>query len=106
MPRPGSCCLAHLARAAPRICPASASASPPASRLCDVGFKGTPEAAIEVLAGRVHYAILGLAVVQPFIRDGRLLPLAVNTPQRSPLFPDVPALVETLPEFKRPETTP
>jgi len=75
-------------------------------KVVHVGFKGTPEAAIEVLAGRVHYAILGLAVVQPFIRDGRLLALAVNTPQRSPLFPEVPALVETLPEFKRPESTP
>jgi tripartite-type tricarboxylate transporter receptor subunit TctC len=75
-------------------------------KVVHVGFKGTAEAAIEVLAGRVHYAILGLAVVQPFIRNGRLLPLAVNTPQRSPALPDVPALVETLPEFKRPETTP
>ena len=71
-----------------------------------VGFKGTPEAAIEVLAGRVHYAILGMAVVLPFIKDGRLLALAVNTPQRSPVLPEVPALVETLPEFKRPESTP
>jgi tripartite-type tricarboxylate transporter receptor subunit TctC len=71
-----------------------------------VGFKGTPEAAIEVLAGRVHYAILGMAVVLPFIKDGRLLALAVNTPQRSPILPEVPALVETLPEFRRPESTP
>ena len=75
-------------------------------KVVHVGFKGTPEAAIEVLAGRVHYAILGLAVVQPFIKDGRLLALAVNTPQRSPALPEVPALVEALPEFKRPESTP
>lgn len=75
-------------------------------KVVHVGFKGTPEAAIEVLAGRVHYAILGMAVVLPFIKDGRLAALAVNTPQRSPVLPDVPALVETLPEFKRPESTP
>ncbi|OGA47734.1 MAG: hypothetical protein A3F74_18080 [Betaproteobacteria bacterium RIFCSPLOWO2_12_FULL_62_58] len=31
--------------------------------------------------------------------------LAVTTPQRSPLLPEVPALAETLPEFKRPEAT-
>ena len=31
--------------------------------------------------------------------------MAVTTPQRSPVLPDVPALAETLPEFKRPEAS-
>ena len=68
-----------------------------------VGFKGAPQAAIEVLAGRVHYAVLNLIVVLPMIKDGKLLALAVNSPQRSPLLPDVPTMAETLPELKRPE---
>ena len=34
-----------------------------------------------------------------------MLALAVTTPQRSPVLPDVPALAETLPDFKRPETS-
>ena len=66
-----------------------------------VGFKGTPDALIEVLGGRVHYCIVGLAAELPFIRDGRLLALAVSTPERSPLLPDVPAMVEVLPGFGR-----
>jgi tripartite-type tricarboxylate transporter receptor subunit TctC len=37
----------------------------------------------------------------PFIKDGRLLALAVNTPKRSPQLPDVPAMAEILPEFER-----
>jgi tripartite-type tricarboxylate transporter receptor subunit TctC len=37
-----------------------------------VGFKGTPDALIEVLAGRVHYCIVGLGAALPFIRDQRL----------------------------------
>lgn len=65
-----------------------------------VGFKGQPEAAVEVLAGRVHYAVLNLSVVQPFIKDGKLLALAVSSPQRFPLLPDVPTMAETLPELK------
>jgi tripartite-type tricarboxylate transporter receptor subunit TctC len=64
-----------------------------------VGFKGTPDALIEVLAGRVHYCIVGLGAALPFIRDGRLVALAVSTPQRSPLLPDVPAMAEVLPGF-------
>ena len=70
-----------------------------------VGFKGQPEALIEVMAGRVHYAVITLAAAQPLIKDGRLLALGVNTPQRLPQLPDVPALAESLPEFKRPEST-
>ncbi len=74
-------------------------------KVLHVGFKGGPGALIEVLAGRVHYAVLALGLVQPLIKDGRLLALAVTTPQRSPLMPEVPALAEMLPEFKRPEAS-
>jgi len=70
-----------------------------------VGFKGQPEALIEVLAGRIHYAVITLPAVMSLIKDGRLLALGVTSPERSPLLPDVPALAEELPEFARPETT-
>lgn len=66
-----------------------------------VGFKGTPDALLEVVAGRVHYCIVGLSAQMPFIKDGRVLALAVSTPQRSPLLPDVPAMAEILPGFGR-----
>jgi tripartite-type tricarboxylate transporter receptor subunit TctC len=66
-----------------------------------VGFKGTPEALLEVLAGRVQYCIVGLGAALPLIKNGRLIALAVSTPQRSPLLPDVPALPEVLPGFGR-----
>ena len=66
-----------------------------------VGFKGGADATIEVMAGRVQYAIVGLTSTLPFIRDKRLTALAVNTPQRSALLPDVPTIAETLPSFSR-----
>jgi len=70
-----------------------------------VAFKGAQEAMIQLLGGRAHYAVVTLPTGLPLIKDGRLLALAVNTPQRSPVLPDVPALAETLPEFKRPEAS-
>lgn len=64
-----------------------------------VGFKGTPDALLEVLGGRVQYCLVGLGSALGFVKDGRLLALAVSTPQRTPLLPDVPSIVEVLPTF-------
>jgi len=64
-----------------------------------VGFKGTPDALLEVLGGRTQYCLVGLSAGLLFIKDGRLLALAVSTPRRTPLLPDVPAIVEVLPGF-------
>jgi len=66
-----------------------------------IAFKGQPEVLIEILAGRVHYAVISLGPGLGLIREGRLLALAVVTPKRSPVLPDVPAVVEVLPTFKR-----
>lgn len=70
-------------------------------KVVHVGFKGTQEALIEVLAGRVHYCMASMSAALPFIKDGRLLALGVTTPQRSPVLPNVPAMVEVVPGFKR-----
>ena len=66
-----------------------------------VAFKGQPELIVEVVTGRVNFAIPSLGPAMPFIKDGRLIPLGVNTPKRSPQLPDVPAIVEILPDFER-----
>jgi len=59
-----------------------------------VPYKGGPDAIREVVAGRVDFMSFGLASVLPFIRDGRLLALAVSTPKRSSALPDVPTTLE------------
>jgi len=70
-----------------------------------VPFKGTPEATIEVLSGRAHYHVGTMGTVLPFVREKKLTALAVTSPQRAPVLPEVPTLGETLPEFARPETS-
>jgi len=74
-------------------------------KVVHVAFKGGPDATLEVLAGRSHYHLGTMGVTLPFIEEGRLVALAVSSPQRAPVLPDVPALGETLSEFKRPDTS-
>ncbi|MDQ6620252.1 MAG: tripartite tricarboxylate transporter substrate-binding protein [Pseudomonadota bacterium] len=59
-----------------------------------VPLKGSPEALTEVLTGRsdMYFALTFQAV--PYVRDGRLLALAMGSPKRSALLPEVPTTVE------------
>jgi tripartite-type tricarboxylate transporter receptor subunit TctC len=66
-----------------------------------VAFKATSESMIEVVAGRTHFAAAPLGPALPLIKDGKLMALAVFTPQRSPLLPDAPAMAEVLPGYQR-----
>lgn len=70
-----------------------------------VAYKGGPDSMLEVLGGRAHYHTGTLGVTLPFIKEGKLIALAVITPQRTPVLPDTPTLGETYAEFKRPETS-
>ena len=59
-----------------------------------IPFKGTPEAITEVATGRIDFFFAPLISALPLIKDGRLQALAVGTPKRSPLLPDVPTTEE------------
>ena len=60
-----------------------------------VPFKAAPEILGEMMAGRIDYFLAPIAVALPFIRDRKLVALAVNTPARLPAIPDVPTLSES-----------
>jgi tripartite-type tricarboxylate transporter receptor subunit TctC len=59
-----------------------------------VPFRGAPEALTEVLAGRVDVYFCPVTPAMPFIRDGKLLALAVSTSKRAAALPDVPTTLE------------
>jgi tripartite-type tricarboxylate transporter receptor subunit TctC len=63
--------------------------------------RGTPEALVDVIAGRIHFFFAPLGSALPFLKDGRLAGLAVSTIDRSPILPDVPTVAEAaaLPGF-------
>jgi tripartite-type tricarboxylate transporter receptor subunit TctC len=59
-----------------------------------VPFKGGPEALTQVANGQVDFMSIGVSSGMPFIRSGRLIPLAVSTLKRSSALPDVPTTIE------------
>ena len=59
-----------------------------------VPYKGVPEQLVDTVTGRIHYLLSPLVPALPFIRDGRLLPLAVTTARRVAILPDVPTVAE------------
>jgi tripartite-type tricarboxylate transporter receptor subunit TctC len=65
-----------------------------------VPYKGVPESLAETMSGRITYMFSPVGPALPFIKDGRLLALAVGSAQRSPLLPDVQTAAEAgLPGF-------
>jgi tripartite-type tricarboxylate transporter receptor subunit TctC len=60
----------------------------------DIPFKGAPEALVEVMTGRVDVYYSPLLAALPYIKSGKLLPLAVSSPTRAPTIPNVPTTQE------------
>lgn len=59
-----------------------------------VPFRQLSDSFVEMVLGRVHYAVHTLPAVLGAVREGRMRALAVMTPQRSPALPEVPTIAE------------
>jgi tripartite-type tricarboxylate transporter receptor subunit TctC len=59
-----------------------------------VPYKGVPETLIDLMTGRIHYFLSPLVPAMPLLKEGKLIPLAVTTPRRSAVLPDVPTMAE------------
>ncbi len=59
-----------------------------------VPYKGVPEQLVDIVTGRIQFVLTPLVPALPFIRDGRLLPLAVTTARRAAILPDIPTVAE------------
>ncbi|MBI3434226.1 MAG: tripartite tricarboxylate transporter substrate binding protein [Proteobacteria bacterium] len=59
-----------------------------------IPFRGGPEALTEVIAGRVDFYVCPVNTALPFIREGKLVALAVNAPKRVAALPEVPTTLE------------
>ena len=59
-----------------------------------IQYKGSGPAAIGVLTGEAQVIFAGVTAVMSHVRSNRVVALAVTSPARSPIAPEVPTLVE------------
>jgi tripartite-type tricarboxylate transporter receptor subunit TctC len=59
-----------------------------------VPYNGLPQALPDVTANRVNLVSGNISTLLPLVRSGALKALAVTSPQRSPLAPDIPTSAE------------
>jgi tripartite-type tricarboxylate transporter receptor subunit TctC len=68
--------------------------------IAHIPFNGAQPAQMALLSAQVDFNIDNLASAAMNIKSGKLIPLAMTSPQRSPLMPQVPTIAETLPNFE------
>jgi len=60
-----------------------------------IAYKGASAALTDVLGGQIPLMFTNQDSVLPHVKAGKLRALAVTSPQRNPLFPDVPTVAES-----------
>lgn len=68
------------------------------TRSVPVHYRGSAPASTDLFAGRVHYVFDVLANMLEAARAGRVRAIAVTGPQRSRVMPDMPTMIESMPE--------
>jgi tripartite-type tricarboxylate transporter receptor subunit TctC len=67
--------------------------------IAHVPYKGSSQAVLDVLPGRVPLLATVLVEAIPYIQSGKLRAIASTSPRRAPSLPDVPTIRETLPAY-------
>jgi tripartite-type tricarboxylate transporter receptor subunit TctC len=68
--------------------------------LVHVPYRGSTPALVDLMAGQVQVMFDVTPSSLPHIRAGKLRPLAVTTPERMDVLPNVPAMAEFLPGYE------
>jgi tripartite-type tricarboxylate transporter receptor subunit TctC len=62
--------------------------------LTHIPYRGTGPQMIDLIAGRTETASAGAPALMPYIKDGKVRPIAVGMPKRIAALPDVPTVAE------------
>lgn len=68
-------------------------------RVVHVPYRGSAPAHLDLIAGRLTMMFDNMPGTLALSREGRVRPLGVTSPTRSPAVPEIPAIAETLPGF-------
>ncbi len=60
-----------------------------------VSYKGSPQAIVDLIAGRADVMFVGIPAVMPHIKSGRLRAVGTTGLKRNALFPDLPTVAES-----------
>lgn len=69
-------------------------------KLTQVPYQKAPEAIQDAIGGRIQLLCLPSAALIPQIKAGRIVALAVSTPQRLPMLPDTPPIADSFAGFE------
>jgi tripartite-type tricarboxylate transporter receptor subunit TctC len=64
-------------------------------RMIHIPYKGSGAALADVLSGQVPVYYMNLVLSMPYLKSGKLRPLGVTSPQRSPIAPEIPTVAES-----------
>jgi tripartite-type tricarboxylate transporter receptor subunit TctC len=67
--------------------------------LVHIPYRGTALAMPDLVSGKIDVLFDSIASALPHVRDGRVKALGISSAKRSPLFPDLPPIAETVPNY-------
>ncbi|HXZ21718.1 MAG TPA: tripartite tricarboxylate transporter substrate binding protein [Pseudolabrys sp.] len=75
------------------------------TEIVHVPYRGGAPAITDLIAGHVDLMFESLQSIAPFVRDGKVQALGVSGAKRSPAFPELPTIGETVPGYLAPTWT-
>ena len=60
-----------------------------------IPYRGTAPSVNDLLAGQLQILFTGAPALMPFIKGGKMIPIAISSPRRIKVLPDVPTVAES-----------
>jgi tripartite-type tricarboxylate transporter receptor subunit TctC len=68
-------------------------------QMTHVPYKGAANAVMDLAGGQIDVMLSSFSTLAPLVKGGKVRALAVTSPQPHPAFPELPALVATVPGY-------